>query len=56
MENVKKILREHYVNPEESTLIQSKLREKGIFRTPVLIKQLDQQITFRNLLPPLLIY
>jgi ATP-dependent Lon protease len=32
MENVKKILREHYVNPEESTLIQSKLREKGRFK------------------------
>ncbi len=29
MENVKKILRDHYVNPEESSLIQSKLREKG---------------------------
>lgn len=29
IENVKKILRDHYVNPEESTLIQSKLREKG---------------------------
>ncbi len=32
MENVKKILRDHYVNPEESTLIQSKLREKGRFK------------------------
>ncbi len=29
IENVKKILRDHYVNPEESSLIQSKLREKG---------------------------
>jgi ATP-dependent Lon protease len=29
IENVKKILRDHYVNPEESGLIQSKLREKG---------------------------
>jgi ATP-dependent Lon protease len=29
IENVKKILRDHYVNPEESNLIQSKLREKG---------------------------
>lgn len=29
IENVKNILRDHYVNPEESTLIQSKLREKG---------------------------
>ncbi len=32
MENVKKILRDHYINPEESTLIQSKLREKGRFK------------------------
>jgi len=29
LENVKKILHDHYVNPEESTLIQSKLRDKG---------------------------
>ncbi|HGH8139103.1 TPA: anti-phage BREX system Lon protease BrxL, partial [Vibrio cholerae] len=27
MENVKKILSEHYVNPEESSLIHSKIRE-----------------------------
>jgi ATP-dependent Lon protease len=32
LENVKTILREHYVNPEESTLIQSKLREKGRYK------------------------
>jgi len=32
MENVKEILREHYVNPEESALIQSKLREKGKYK------------------------
>lgn len=32
MENVKKILRDHYINPEESTLIQSKLREKGRYK------------------------
>jgi ATP-dependent Lon protease len=32
MENVKKILRDHYVNPEESSLIQSKLREKGRYK------------------------
>lgn len=32
VENVKKILRDHYVNPEESTLIQSKLKEKGQFK------------------------
>ncbi len=29
IENVKKILHDHYVNPEESSLIQSKLRERG---------------------------
>ena len=32
MENVKRILRDHYVNPEESSLIQSKLREKGKYK------------------------
>ncbi len=32
LENVKTILRDHYVNPEESTLIQSKLREKGRYK------------------------
>lgn len=32
MSNVKKILSEHYVNPEESALIHSKIREKGRFK------------------------
>lgn len=32
MENVKAILRDHYINPEESNLIQSKLREKGSYK------------------------
>lgn len=32
MENVKTILRNHYINPEESALIQSKLREKGKYK------------------------
>jgi ATP-dependent Lon protease len=32
MENVKKILRDHYINAEESALIQSKLREKGRYK------------------------
>jgi ATP-dependent Lon protease len=32
MENVKSILRDHYINPEESSLIQSKLREKGRYK------------------------
>jgi len=30
--NVKKILSDHYVNPEESSLIQSRIREKGTFK------------------------
>ncbi len=32
LENVKTILRNHYVSPEESTLIQAKMREKGRFK------------------------
>jgi len=32
MENVKKILSEHYVNPEESNLIQSKIRQDGSYK------------------------
>ena len=32
MENVKKVLSEHYVNPEESALIHSKIREKGSYK------------------------
>lgn len=32
MENVKKVLSEHYVNPEESTLIQAKIRERGRYK------------------------
>jgi ATP-dependent Lon protease len=32
MENVKNILKNHYVNPEESALIQSKVREKGRYK------------------------
>lgn len=32
MDNVKNVLHDHYVNPEESTLIQSKLREKGRYK------------------------
>lgn len=32
MENVKKILSEHYVNPEEGSLIHSKIREKGRYK------------------------
>jgi ATP-dependent Lon protease len=32
MENVKNVLSEHYVNPEESSLIHSKIREKGRYK------------------------
>jgi len=32
MENVKKILSQHYVNPEESALIHSKIREMGRYK------------------------
>lgn len=32
VENVKKILLDHYVSPEESNLIQSKIREKGRYK------------------------
>lgn len=32
MENVKRVLRDHFVNPEESSLIQSKLRDQGRYK------------------------
>lgn len=32
MENVKRVLSEHYVNPEESALIHSKIRESGHYK------------------------
>ena len=32
MDNVKKVLSEHYVNPEESDVIHSKIREKGSYK------------------------
>jgi len=32
MENVKKVLSDHYVNPEEGDLIQSRIREKGKYK------------------------
>lgn len=32
MDNVKNILSKHYVNPEESNLIQSRIREKGTYK------------------------
>ncbi len=32
MKNVKKVLSEHYVNPEESSLIHSRIKEKGRYK------------------------
>jgi len=32
VENVRKVLREHYVNPDEANLIQAKIRERGTFK------------------------
>jgi ATP-dependent Lon protease len=32
MENVRKVLSQHYVNPEESSLVHSKIREKGRYK------------------------
>ena len=32
MENVNAVLRDHYINPEESDLIHSKIRDKGTFK------------------------
>lgn len=32
IDNVKNVLREHYVNPEESSLIQAKIREQGRYK------------------------
>ncbi len=32
MENVKKVLSQHYVNPEESSLIHSRVRENGTYK------------------------
>ena len=32
LQTVRNILRDHYVNPEESSLIQSKIREKGRYK------------------------
>ena len=32
IENVKRVLREHYVNPDEANLIQAKIREQGSYK------------------------
>ena len=32
MDNVKKVLSDHYVNPEQSDIIQSKIREHGSYK------------------------
>jgi len=45
LENVKTILKDHYVNPEESALIQSKLREKGRYK---IIDKISATLDFKN--------
>lgn len=32
IENVKRVLREHYVNPDEANLVQAKIRERGSYK------------------------
>ncbi len=32
VENVRRVLREHYVNPDEANLIQAKIRERGTYK------------------------
>lgn len=32
VENVKNVLRKHYVNPDEANLIQAKIREEGTYK------------------------
>ncbi|MFA6592507.1 MAG: protease Lon-related BREX system protein BrxL [Bacteroidales bacterium] len=32
IDNVKRVLREHYVNPDESNLVQAKIREQGSYK------------------------
>lgn len=32
IENVKRVLREHYVNPDEANLVQAKIREQGTYK------------------------
>ena len=32
IENVKRVLRDHYVNPDEATLVQVKIREQGTYK------------------------
>lgn len=32
VENVKRVLREHYVNPDEANLVQAKIRERGSYK------------------------
>lgn len=45
MENVKKVLSEHYVNPEESTLIHSKIRERGRYK---IIDKISVELDSKN--------
>lgn len=32
IDNVKRVLRDHYVNPDEATLVQAKIREQGTYK------------------------
>ena len=32
IDNVKRVLREHYVNPDEANLVQAKIREQGSYK------------------------
>jgi ATP-dependent Lon protease len=45
MENVKKVLSEHYVNPEESTLIHSKIKERGRYK---IIDKISVELDSKN--------
>ena len=45
MENVKKVLSEHYVNPEESSLIHSKIRERGHYK---IIDKISVELDSKN--------
>ena len=32
IDNVKRVLHDHYVNPDEATLVQAKIREQGTYK------------------------
>ena len=51
MENVKKVLSEHYVNPEESSLIHSQIREKGRYKICLLYTSPSPRDRTRSRMP-----